>query len=105
MRRHRGPLILRLPRELAGLSRDASGITLIEVLIASLIVGIGAIGLALMFAHGQAFIAGEGDNRVAVYLAQQKIEEVRAQRVFQGFDILTTPTPPDESFSQALETV
>jgi len=51
------------------------------------VVGIAAIGLALMFAHGQAFIAGEGDNRVAVYLAQQKIERCRAQ----GF--ASPPTP------------
>lgn len=100
MRGHRGPLILNLGRKLAGLSRDASGITLIEVLIASLVVGIAAVGLALMFAHGQAFIAGEGDNRVAVYLAQQKIELSRAQ----GFTALTVGTTT-ELFDNALAIV
>ncbi len=93
-------LISRLGRKPAGLSRDASGITLIEVLIASAVVGIAAIGLALMFAHGQAFIAGEGDNRVAVYLAQQKIELSRAQ----GFPTLTVGTTT-ELFDNALATV
>ncbi len=100
---YRGALITRLGlisrpgRKLTGLSRDASGITLIEVLIASAVVGIAAIGLALMFAHGQAFIAGEGDNRVAVYLAQQKIELSRAQ----GFTTLTVGTTT-ELFNSAL---
>lgn len=73
----RGSLIFRGGATLTGLPRDASGITLLEVVISSLVVGIGAVALALMFARGQATIAGEGDNRVAVYLAQQKIEACR----------------------------
>jgi len=58
--------------------RDQPGFTMIEVLIAAAVVGISAIGLALMFGTGQAFITAEGDNRVAVYLAQQKMERCRA---------------------------
>lgn len=90
-----------LPRAL----RNASGITLIEVLICSLVVGIGAVALALMFANGQTVIAGEGDNRVAVYLAQQKIELCRAA----GFDNVnvapcTSATNP-ELFSSTLGVV
>src|SRR5262245_17121042 len=50
-------------RRLGGFLRDRSGITLIESLIACLIVGIAAVGLATMFARGQASISGEGDNR------------------------------------------
>jgi Tfp pilus assembly protein PilV len=73
----REPLIFRGRVTLTGLSRDASGITLIEALICSFVVGIGVVALTLMLARGQATIAGEGDNRVAVYLAQQKIEKCR----------------------------
>src|SRR5215831_11464788 len=65
-------------RKFGRLLDDRSGITLIESLIACLVVGIAAVGLATMFATGQASISGEGDNRVAVYLAQQKIERARA---------------------------
>src|SRR5215475_7805615 len=65
-------------RKFGRLLDDRSGITLIESLIACLVVGIAAVGLATMFARGQASISGEGDNRVAVYLAQQKVEMARA---------------------------
>ena len=58
---------------------DSSGITLVESLIACLVVGICAVGLATMFARGQGIIGAEGDNRVAVYLAQQRIELARAK--------------------------
>jgi Tfp pilus assembly protein PilV len=92
-------------RTLAGALRNASGITLIEVLICALVVGIGAVGLALMFANGQTVIAGEGDNRVAVYLAQQKIEQCRAA----GFDNVgvapCTPATNPELFSSTLASV
>src|SRR5262245_24870357 len=55
-------------RKLGGFLADRTGITLIESLMACLVVGIAAVGLATMFARGQASISGEGDNRVAVYL-------------------------------------
>lgn len=70
--------------------RDQRGIGLLEALIASVIVAIGAIGVALMFANGQAFISAEGDNRVAVVLAQQKIEHIRAF----GYTGLAAGCPP-----------
>jgi Tfp pilus assembly protein PilV len=87
-------------RTFAGLLCDRSGIALIESLICSAVVGIGVIGLAVMFARGQAVIAGEGDNRVAVYLAQLRTERARAQ----GFASLTAGTTT-EQFNQALATV
>ena len=52
--------------------------TLIELLIASLIVGVAVVGLSLMFAQGAAMTASQGDDRVAISLAQQRIEELRA---------------------------
>jgi Tfp pilus assembly protein PilV len=88
----RGSNIPKLERAATTLVQNASGITLIEVLISSLIIGIAAVGLALMFANGQVVIAGEGGNRVGVYLAQQKIE--LCQRVgFQKVDDAVGPPP------------
>lgn len=55
-----------------------SGSVILEVLISSVIVGVAVVGVALMFATGQAYITAEGDNRVALFLAQQKIEQLRA---------------------------
>jgi prepilin-type N-terminal cleavage/methylation domain-containing protein len=67
-----------------------SGVTILEVLVASFIVGIAAVGLALMVSTGYAFIQGEGDNRVSLFLAQQRIEQLRAV----GFDdSALTPNP------------
>lgn len=57
--------------------RDQRGISLLEVLICSVIVSIAAVGVALMFGAGQAVIQAEGDNRVALFLAQQKVEQLR----------------------------
>ena len=62
----------------ARMLRDTRGISIIEVLIAALLLGIATAGVALMFGSGQAFIVGEGDNRVALALARQAVEQVRA---------------------------
>ena len=55
-----------------------SGVATLEVLISSVIVGVAVVGVALMFATGQAYITAEGDNRVGLFLAQQGIERLRA---------------------------
>ncbi|HKZ07063.1 MAG TPA: prepilin-type N-terminal cleavage/methylation domain-containing protein [Methylomirabilota bacterium] len=60
------------------LLRDSRGVSIIEVLIAALLLGIATAGVTLMFGTGQAFIVGEGDNRVALALARQAVEQVRA---------------------------
>jgi Tfp pilus assembly protein PilV len=51
---------------------------LLEVLIGGLIIAIAAVGVAKMFADGQTTIHHEGDHRVAVFLATQRIEQMRA---------------------------
>jgi len=80
--------------------RDCAGAMMLEVLICSAVVGFGALGVALMFSTGQALITGEGDNRVAVYLAQQRIEWSRAQ----GFaSPLNAPGTTAETLNQTLD--
>jgi type II secretory pathway pseudopilin PulG len=74
------------------LARDCRGISIVEVLIAALLLGIASAGVTLMFGSGQAFIAGEGDNRVALALARQAIEQVRAS----GFGPTSGADPREE---------
>ena len=54
------------------------GIALLEVLVSSVILTIAILGLALMFSFGASYIAAEGGERIAVFLAQQRMEELRA---------------------------
>jgi prepilin-type N-terminal cleavage/methylation domain-containing protein len=84
------------------------GFSLLEVLIASLLIGISAVGVALMFSTGYAFVHAEGDNRVALLLAEQKLEQLRAL----GFAALqaqvtdaTVTEPPATATAEDLRTV
>jgi Tfp pilus assembly protein PilV len=57
---------------------DERGIALLEVLTAGVILSIATIGLALMFSFGASFVTAEGGERIALFLAQQRMEELRA---------------------------
>ena len=54
------------------------GFAILEVSIAAFLLGITIVGISLMFSVGQGFIAAEGDNRVSLFLAQQRLEQIRA---------------------------
>ena len=56
---------------------SSRGIALLEVLIAGAILSIAAIGLSLMLSSGQSLVMADGDERVGLYLSQQKIEQLR----------------------------
>ncbi len=64
------------------------GIALLEVLVAGVVLGIAVIGLASMFSSGQSFVVAQGDEWVALYLAQQKIEELTGA----GFSTVSSST-------------
>jgi type II secretory pathway pseudopilin PulG len=55
-----------------------SGFTLLEAILASLLVSIAFIGVLMMFSTGQTFVQSSGTDRIAAQLAQQRIEQVRA---------------------------
>ncbi len=55
------------------------GIALIEVLIAAIVLGVAVVGLALMLSLTQVFVVARGDEYVALYAAQQKIEKLMAR--------------------------
>lgn len=83
--RMQGPLHRRKPGLKVGegpSSRAAlmsqAGLSLLEVLIGSFIVALAAVGTVLMFAAGHALVSSESDNRIALQLAQQRLEQVRA---------------------------
>jgi len=54
------------------------GAALLEVLMAGVILAIAIIGLAVLFSWGQSLVVAQGDDRVSLYLAQQKLESLRA---------------------------
>lgn len=58
-----------------------AGLALLEVLIAGIVVAISAIGVALLLNTGRTFIVAQGDDRAALYLAEQGIE----QQIAAGF--------------------
>jgi Tfp pilus assembly protein PilV len=57
---------------------DQTGVALLEVLVTAVVVSIAAAGLALMYAFGNTWVVSKGDDRVALSLAQQKIEQLRS---------------------------
>ena len=60
------------------LFKGETGVIMLEVLTAAVILAIAVIGLAVMFSWGRSFVVAQGDDRVALYLAQQRIESLRA---------------------------
>ena len=53
------------------------GIAFLEVLAAGVTLSIALIGLALMFSLGMSWVSAEGGERIALFLAQRRIEELR----------------------------
>ena len=66
------------------------GLALIEVVMTSVVLGIAVVGVALMFSSARSFVVAQGDARVAFYLAQEKIENLR----IVNFSLLTVGAPP-----------
>jgi|SRR5439155_13053977 len=57
---------------------DERGIALLEVVTAGVILSIAVIGLGLMLTFGASSVTAVGGERIAVFLAQQRMEELRA---------------------------
>jgi hypothetical protein len=74
--------------------RAQAGVTLIELLVAGLIVSLAIVGIAIMFGQAQTYLSAEVDDRIGVGLAQQKIEALRAL----GFDCIPVGDGDDPAF-------
>jgi hypothetical protein len=72
---------------------DERGIALLEVLTAGVVLSIAMIGLALMFSMGSSYVAAEGGERVALFLAQQRLEELRAVGFARAVAEVERPVP------------
>jgi len=66
------------------LLKGQRGVFIIEVLIAGMALGIAAVAMALMFGWSQTFMVTQSNDQLALFLAQNKIESLRAS----GFDAL-----------------
>jgi hypothetical protein len=51
---------------------------ILEALIASVVLALAVVGLALMFSEGQSYAVADGDDRIALALAQEKLEHVKS---------------------------
>jgi Tfp pilus assembly protein PilV len=69
-----------------------AGFTLLEAIVAALVVGIAGMGVLMMFSTGQTFVQASGTERIAAQLAQQRIEQVRAT----GYGTRFPPDPREE---------
>jgi len=72
---------------------DEDGIALLEVLTASVVLSIAMLGLALLFSMGSSYVAAEGGERVALFLAQQRMEELRAIGLARAVTEAEGPVP------------
>lgn len=52
------------------------GIALLEVLITGIVLAVALIGLTLLLSRSNAFVVASGDTRVALHLAQEKLERL-----------------------------
>jgi prepilin-type N-terminal cleavage/methylation domain-containing protein len=75
------------------------GFTLVEALIAAFVVGTAAVAVAMMFGTAQNFVHAEGDNRVAFYVAQQRMEQIRST----GFGSTSLPDPREETAATGVQ--
>ena len=77
-RRYRWPVPTAMQYGSGSERRPEAGIALLEVLVTGVVLSIAVVGVALMFSLGNAWVVAGGDERVALNLARQKIEQLRS---------------------------
>jgi len=91
--------MMTLARAFGKKSVHDSGFGLVEVLVAGAVLAVAAVGLALLFSSGKAAALSQDDYRAATFLAEQKIEKIRAD----GFTSITPPGPASEDIYLCLD--
>ena len=76
-----------------------TGFALLEVLVAGAILAVAVVGLALLFSSGKTAALSQSDYRTATFLAEQKIEQIRAN----GFTSIVPPGPASEDVYLCLD--
>jgi Tfp pilus assembly protein PilV len=72
-----------------------TGLSLIEVLVAGLVMGTAIVGMSLMYGTGNTWVNAMGEDRVAAGLAQQRIEQVRADTITLGWNSPASTVAPE----------
>lgn len=77
--------------------RRAAGFTLIEILIAAAVIGLGLVGVAAGFLHAVGGLEAGRQQTTAAFLAEQRIEQLKAGAL-NNFLNVTTATYPSEAY-------
>lgn len=78
--------------------RSRRGYVLLEALVSGAVISIAIVGLALMFSYGMGFVRAQGDERVALYLAQRRLEQMRSIGLAQAIEETEVPVPDFPGF-------
>jgi len=74
-----------------------SGFTLVEILIAAAVIGLGLVGVAAGFLHAVGGLEAGRQQTTAAFLAEQRIEQLKAGAL-NNFLNVTTATYPSEAY-------
>ena len=77
--------------------RRTSGFTLVEILIAAAVIGLGLVGVAAGFLHAVGGLEAGRQQTTAAFLAEQRIEQLKAGAL-NNFLNVTTATYPSEAY-------
>lgn len=77
--------------------RGTTGFTLVEILIAAAVIGLGLVGVAAGFLHAVGGLEAGRQQTTAAFLAEQRIEQLKAGAL-NNFLNVTTATYPSEAY-------
>ena len=77
--------------------RGTSGFTLVEILIAAAVIGLGLVGVAAGFLHAVGGLEAGRQQTTAAFLAEQRIEQLKAGAL-NNFLNVTTAAYPSEAY-------
>jgi prepilin-type N-terminal cleavage/methylation domain-containing protein len=77
--------------------RSTSGFTLVEILIAAAVIGLGLVGVAAGFLHAVGGLEAGRQQTTAAFLAEQRIEQLKAGAL-NNFLNVTTAAYPSEAY-------
>jgi prepilin-type N-terminal cleavage/methylation domain-containing protein len=77
--------------------RGATGFTLVEILIAAAVIGLGLVGVAAGFLHAVGGLEAGRQQTTAAFLAEQRIEQLKAGAL-NNFLNVTTAAYPSEAY-------
>lgn len=80
-------------------SRRSRGFTLLELVLAMVIMGVGMLGIMSLFQNASRGALQADLNGEAIGLAREKLEEIIMDKVRDGYDALDESSYPQETFT------